>query len=1229
MEFFHLLKASQKSGKKDAVIWFTAKSAARANLQLDVALEEAGIEETGRGKDYAKPIRTDFPVVNDLPEEGVVDFTWCERYLLQDDGRTWLPKVAGDSDASTDATPETIVESTATVEIVPVENRSLAARFAIHVLGDKYQTHISNEQMIAAMTMSMDEENSYMQHLLQAKNDVPDMSELSLYAEWKLVQAVKNVFPQNKEHEPALLAAFMSSWIKAEAGDRNQLVEAWLSGELPAPELHGEDDAGKDDGWTSIRELPLPQQIAAAWLFDQQHIDRQQLNEVKEAVLADNSETLSIVVAALTDPAVVNLTGGVTAGVIRAIRQVWPEGYRDSMTADLVRQFACAYSTATEDARNHIVQSWIETQQAPAAETGTTDTDVTTHQNYTCVQRVLGTWLFGLFNELSAEQAAEITRISLDMDATYPQNVLLACRNHDLRQLQHVYPETLADLFVDVQSVWPADGPAPQLAQLVSFFKEWIDAHNSNSSITAPGKKIDRDGVTAKWLKKAGKSVIQCTDTGTNAGGGNATDRNPDMKHTLDTLDIEIAAALLPMDYNIYEIPGGVLRRAKEIIAKKEEPWISWSTQLRKTPGVLDFSRAAVFVLIRNAPEGIHNETPKLISYIAHNGKEVAFIPDTGKDNSEARWQAVESMLIAPGAVAPAAEDTSAGEPAQPEVQNLGSGIFSIDGLLGEKSKPVINTSSNEVAKQEAESVVNVQMEETDQSEGKAGATVPAVEGADAVTAQAGGLSTAEILAARAPELARDVAADLQQNDEFVHQNVENAIQNAENTHQNAEKVHQDEPEEKPQWPAYFEPGRYEGLPNDVYHAANGISSTMVKDARVSLMYFEARHVSKTIQKERSKVLDMGNLVHALALQPETLAAEFSIEPEIAEGALTTTATIRACIDEYNASLPPLLSADDIKALLEAHNATLPVSLPLGGSADETYASYEQLPEEYQRIENGTKHTATAMKACIKEYNNTLPTPAKTSGSRDALLEQLAIVNPDMVAQEAQKPSPLKVSGTKVDMIQALKAVRPDAVFADELLDAWRENPEGKVLVTRQQLQTALAIQKALLAHPTSGMLLTHPSRAVETSYFGIDEETGLEIRVRPDLEIELDGVRIGADLKTISMWDVKADVLKARLRREIRMRDYHLSAAMYCETAALDQFFWIFVNKDENYHWIAIIEASAELLELGMLEYRKTMRAIATGFDTGEWPAPITDDYTDELDDFDMRRLEALRAQA
>ena len=79
MEFFNLIKATQKSGKPDGVIWHTAKSESRANLQLDVDLEDADIE-TGRGHDYMKPIRTDFPVFNDLPAEGVY-FTRKKRRL--------------------------------------------------------------------------------------------------------------------------------------------------------------------------------------------------------------------------------------------------------------------------------------------------------------------------------------------------------------------------------------------------------------------------------------------------------------------------------------------------------------------------------------------------------------------------------------------------------------------------------------------------------------------------------------------------------------------------------------------------------------------------------------------------------------------------------------------------------------------------------------------------------------------------------------------------------------------------------------------------------------------------------------------------------------------------------------------------------------------------------------------------------------------------------------------
>ncbi|VGD32430.1 putative exodeoxyribonuclease VIII [Klebsiella pneumoniae] len=1018
MEYFYLIKATQKSGKADAIIWRTNKSEARALLQLDVDLEDAGIE-TGRGKDYQKPIRTDFPVFNDLPAEGVLDYSWCERYQLGDDGRTWAlkpgqaPAEHHINDAEVSAEPvetfgsdEYQDDSSALFNVAELPFR--AQLLAQYMAEERHVYHISMPHRQELSALEMDTDNAAIQDLILAAENVPEIKKYDMPALWKFTSANKKVFPEGKRHELGKRIQFAKLWFATNAIDRGILTREWAAGN--------------------------------------------------------------------------------------------------------------------------------------------------------CI------------------------------------------------------------------------------------------------------------------------SSVMKTDAGTNAGGGNKTDRNPDYTHTLDTLDVEIALATMPMDFDIYNFPASIHRRAKEIVQKKESPFKEWSAALRKVAGILDYSRAAIFALIRGATSDIHHFPVSLQTYInanltehKHDAPSAETLEKAGHVSSAAvtldavkkaidgeegapdlehlstDFQVIGTELVKEAQKKrPDANQVLAAErgeyvegisdptdpkwitedltkPKQPEVSNMGNGVFSIDGLMDSQTSPapapapapalsIVDQARQRAAEEKLHpansgETTNVQMETAQPVEDENDNAVSASEGTDATAPQADAVNMRDILAERCPDLTAAVLKDQQS--------------------ATAEEAHEPEPEAT-KWPEFFEPGRYEGVPNDVYHAANGISSTQVKDARISLMYFEKRHVSKVIEKTRSPVLDMGNLVHALALQPDQLEKEFSIEPEIPEGAFTTTATIRAFIDEYNAELPPLLSADDIKAQLEAHNATLPAPVPLGGDKDAIGIAYLELPDEFKRIVGDDKNfTASAMKACIKEYNATLPATVKTSGSRDALLEQLALINPDMVAQEAQKAQPLKVSGTKADLIQAVKSVKPDAVFADELLDAWRENPEGKVLVTRQQLATALAIQKALLNHPTAGKLLTHPSRAVEVSYFGIDEETGLEVRVRPDLEIDMGGLRIGADLKTISMWNIKQEGLRAKLHREIIERDYHLSAAMYCETAALDQFFWIFVNKDENYHWIAIIEASEELLELGMLEYRKAMRAIANGFDTGEWPAPITEDYTEELNDFDMRRLEALRVQA
>ncbi|EJR3245177.1 PD-(D/E)XK nuclease-like domain-containing protein [Salmonella enterica] len=641
MEFFYVVKATQKSGKQDATVWFTAKSEARANLMLDVVLEDAEIE-TGRGKDYARPIRTNFPVVNELPPEGEISFTFTNYYRLGEDGMTWeqIPGVTLPSSEAAAAARQHIVDG------VDTET------------GEVLEDHTENFG--------------------------------------------------NESNSPAQATA-------------------------PAPEL------------TVVATMPLRHRVLAQYIGE-------------------------------------------------------------------------------------------------------------------------GEYLY----HVDASQKKEILRLEMDTDNSYVQNLLLAAEN--VEAFKKAIEHDIHKIVNAVKKVFPVDGKTPELATVIQFLKTWFETEH-----------IDRGLLVKEWAKGNRVSAIQRTESGANAGGGNKTDRNPDYEHTLDTLDVEIAMATLPMDFNIYELPGSVYRRAKEIVKKKESPFKEWSAALRATPGILDYSRAAIFALIRSAHPEFYHYPGRLQGYI------------------------------------------------------------------------------------------NANLTETD------------------------------------------------------HENpAEEALTTARHT-----------PE---------------------------------KDA----------------------------------------------------------------VEEANRQL---------------------------AAARGDYVEGISDPNDPKWVKTGT-------------------------------------------SQPASEPELVKNVGNGIFDVSALM-----------------QNSSTHGTETNPETTSNVQVQKADSDEKQAG-------DAVQAGEG--DLGTGKEaVTVRPDLELDMGGLRIGADLKTISMWNIKQEGLRAKLHREIIDRDYHLSAAMYCETAALDQFFWIFVNKDENYHWVAIIEASTELLELGMLEYRKTMRAIANGFDTGEWPAPITEDYTDELNDFDVRRLEALRVQA
>ncbi|EFO0101127.1 3'-5' exoribonuclease [Escherichia coli] len=204
-----------------------------------------------------------------------------------------------------------------------------------------------------------------------------------------------------------------------------------------------------------------------------------------------------------------------------------------------------------------------------------------------------------------------ITHVSRDelralhnaQDEKLPAATALAISNK-AAQLEPLEIRDLHKLVRDTDKVFPNPGNS-DLGLMTAFFEAYLGADYT-----------DRGLLTKEWMKGNRVSRITRTASGANAGGGNKTDRNPNLVHTFDTLDVEIAAATLPMDFNIYEIPGSVYRRAKEVVRKKESPFKEWSAALRATPGILDYSRAAIFALIRSAHPEFYHYPGRLQGYI-------------------------------------------------------------------------------------------------------------------------------------------------------------------------------------------------------------------------------------------------------------------------------------------------------------------------------------------------------------------------------------------------------------------------------------------------------------------------------------------------------------------------------------------------------------------------------------------------------------------------------------
>ncbi|EFB1508354.1 exodeoxyribonuclease VIII [Escherichia coli] len=241
---FLLRKAKKSSGEPDVVLW------ASDDFESTCATLDYLIVKSGKKlSSYFKAVATNFPVVNDLPPEGEIDFTWSERYQLSKDSMTWelKPGAAPDDVHHQEDAPETEeptggqeenAQADAHEDCQDCEVSVATLRFTqrlLHIFtyaaGDrKYLHHATREQRKHITALEMDQENSYVQNLLLAIRSMAEPTTLDNAALLRLTDAIKAVFSITKKHQPYEFKNFISAWLDTEHIDRGLLTKEWRKG---------------------------------------------------------------------------------------------------------------------------------------------------------------------------------------------------------------------------------------------------------------------------------------------------------------------------------------------------------------------------------------------------------------------------------------------------------------------------------------------------------------------------------------------------------------------------------------------------------------------------------------------------------------------------------------------------------------------------------------------------------------------------------------------------------------------------------------------------------------------------------------------------------------------------------------------------------------------------------------------------------------------------------------
>ncbi|EFP1687526.1 exonuclease VIII [Salmonella enterica] len=241
--FYYKVKnesARKRLGFKAGFFWCTAKKQSLALSRGELAMDAAGFDEA----DFARPVRVHFPVENDIPPEGVFDTKFCEnREPGGEDGKTLtlIPGAASavKSDeteladgAGTPAGENGIQEShnpPANPQLTVVATLPFRHRVLAQYIGDgEYLYHVDTGQKKEIACLEMDTQNTTVQNLILAAENVEPFKKAIEHDIHKAVNAYKQVFPvDGKVPELCTTIKFFKEWFSAEHINRGLLVQEW------------------------------------------------------------------------------------------------------------------------------------------------------------------------------------------------------------------------------------------------------------------------------------------------------------------------------------------------------------------------------------------------------------------------------------------------------------------------------------------------------------------------------------------------------------------------------------------------------------------------------------------------------------------------------------------------------------------------------------------------------------------------------------------------------------------------------------------------------------------------------------------------------------------------------------------------------------------------------------------------------------------------------------------